>query len=66
MSLYEEDSCTVYDFLCFSETGGDTSSQLSLANESQYLLLSVPSIDVLRDKIRERCEAGESSELIGQ
>ena len=51
-------------FCVFS--GGDATSRLSLANESQYLLLSVPSIDVLRDKIRERCEAGESSELIGQ
>ena len=59
-------SCTVYFFLCFSGTGGDTQSWLSLANESQYLLLSEPSIDVLRDEIRERCEAGESTELIGQ
>ena len=44
---------------------GHSPTKLTLANESQYLLLCRASVDFLRDKIQERCESGESTEPIG-
>jgi len=47
------------------ETKKSVTSQLSLANESQFLLLNRASVSALHDRIEQRQSAGETQDSFG-
>ena len=48
-----------------AQTSGEK-SKLSLANESQYLLVNRASVAVLQEQIKQRCEDGSAKKSLGK
>ena len=53
-------------FILILEVAADDKSRLSLANESQYLLISRDSVTALHEKILERRDEGDTQESFGK